>query len=117
MSGNLNFGDKKISGQILKQISRSNYLTLGFDKLSRNKICLLIYRNLGKDTKASNSSDRVESDVFGLSYYNIKILDNNFYIDSVLGFNKINLLNKNIIHLTMNIKARGMFTKALCQLQ
>ena len=45
-------------------------------------------------TKATNSSDRVESEVFGLSYYNIKILDNNFYIDSVIGFNKINLLNK-----------------------
>ena len=39
--------------------------------------------------KASNSSDRVESDVFGLSYYNIKILDNNFYIDSVLGLIKL----------------------------
>ena len=96
VSGNLNFGDKKISGQNFKTKSRSNYLTLGFDKIIKEQNMFVGFTGtFGKGhTKASNSSDRVESDIFGLSYYNIKILDDNFYIDSVIGFNKINLLNK-----------------------
>ena len=93
MSGNLNFGDKKISGQNFKTKSRSNYLTLGFDKIIKEQNMFVGFTGtFGKGhTKLPIVRDRVESDIFGLSYYNIKILDDNFYIDSVIGFNKINL--------------------------